>query len=531
MRRNLVLSLVIIIAVAALALGLTFVSGNKPQLGLDLQGGASVVLQPKVSVDSGVLDQAIGIIRNRVDALGVAEPEITRQGGSILIELPGVKDQDRALELVGQTAELRFRPVLQNLPPDASQPVPGATTTVAEATDSTATGSTAAGATTTVAGAGTTAAVAGGDASASTTANSTGTTVTVPTGVIPTTPADQDDPAKDVVLEEKDRDNTVVARYQLGPAALTGAGVQTAEAQINPNTGEWSVHLTMKSGTVGIDGWNQLATRCFNRDATCPTGQIAIVLDSIVKSAPVVQTPTFERDQIQITGNFSEREAKNLALVLRYGSLPVPLVPQAVQTVSASLGQDSLRAGVVSGIIGLLLVVLFMLIYYRRLGLVVPAGLCISGALLWAIVAWLGESRGLALTLAGVTGIIVSIGVTVDSYVVYFERLKDDVRLGRTLRASAERSFSGAYRTILAADGASLLGAAILWYFTVGSVRGFAFFLGLSTILDMIVSFFFTRPAVILMSRSKAFAGADVLGVHRGEAMTSEDQSLVGASR
>jgi preprotein translocase subunit SecD len=174
-------------------------------------------LQPKVSVDSGVLDQAIGIIRNRVDALGVAEPEITRQGGSILIELPGVKDQDRALELVGQTAELRFRPVLQNLPPDASQPVPGATTTVAEATDSTATGSTAAGATTTVAGAGTTAAVAGSDASASTTANSTGTTVTVPTGVVPTTPADQDDPAKEVVLEEKDRDGTVVARYQSAP--------------------------------------------------------------------------------------------------------------------------------------------------------------------------------------------------------------------------------------------------------------------------------------------------------------------------
>ena len=533
MRRNLILSLVIIVAVAALALGLTIASGNKPQLGLDLQGGASVVLQPKESVDSGVLDQAIGIIRNRVDALGVAEPEITRQGDSILVELPGVKDQDRALELVGQTAELRFRPVLQNLPPDASQPVASPSTSAA-ATDSTAAGATTtvAGATTTVGGAATTAApAAGSDASASTTADSTGTTVTVPSQVIPTTPADQDDPAKDVVLEEKDRDGTVVARYSLGPAALTGAGVQTAEAQINPNTGEWSVHLTMKSGTVGIDGWNQLATRCFNRDATCPTGQIAIVLDSIVKSAPVVQTPTFERDQIQITGNFSEREAKNLALVLRYGSLPVPLVPQAVQTVSASLGEDSLRAGVVSGLIGLLLVVLFMLIYYRRIGLVVPAGLCISGALLWAIVSWLGETRGLALTLAGVTGIIVSIGVTVDSYVVYFERLKDDVRLGRTLRSSAERSFSGAYRTILAADGASLLGAAILWYFTVGSVRGFAFFLGLSTILDMVVSFFFTRPAVILLSRRKAFAGADVLGVHRGEAMSAEDKSLVGASR
>ena len=395
MRRNLVLSLVITIAVAVIALGLTLVVGNKPQLGLDLQGGASVVLQPKESVDSGVLDQAIEIIRNRVDALGVAEPEITRQGNSILVELPGVKDQDRALSLVGQTAELRFRPTLQNLPPDASTPAPtasvtpgstttvaGATTTVANAaaTDAVASAgaaSTAAGASSTAAGASTTA------ASASTTAAS---------GVIPTTPADQDDPTKTVVLEEKDRGNAVVARYQLGPAALTGAGVETAEARVDPSSGQWSVHLTMKSGTVGIDGWNQLATRCFNRDATCPTGQIAIVLDSVVKSSPVVQTPTFTRDQIQITGNFSEREAKNLALVLRYGSLPVPLVPQAVQTVSASLGQDSLRAGIVSGIIGLLLVVLFMLIYYRRLGLVVPCGLLISGALLWSIVSYLGEN-------------------------------------------------------------------------------------------------------------------------------------------
>ena len=517
MRRSLVLSLVITIAVAVIALGLTLLVGNKPQLGLDLQGGASVVLQPKESVDSGVLDQAIEIIRNRVDTLGVAEPEITRQGNSILVGSPGVKDQDRALSLVGQTAELRFRPTLQNLPPDASTPVPTASVTPGSTT-------TVAGATTTVPGSSTTAASASStDASASTTAAAS--------QAIPTTPADQDDPTKTVVLEQKDRSNAVVARYQLGPAALTGAGVETAEARVDPSSGQWSVHLTMKSGTVGIDGWNQLATRCFNRDATCPTGQIAIVLDSVVKSAPVVQTPTFTRDQIQITGNFSEREAKNLALVLRYGSLPVPLVPQAVQTVSASLGQDSLRAGIVSGIIGLLLVVLFMLIYYRRLGLVVPCGLLISGALLWSIVAYLGESRGLALTLAGITGIIVSIGVTVDSYVVYFERLKDDVRLGRTLRSSAERSFSGAYRTILAADSASLIGAAILWYFTVGSVRGFAFFLGLSTLLDMLVSFFFTRPAVILMSRSKAFAGPDVLGVHRGEAMETDEKPLVGASR
>ncbi len=206
---------------------------------------------------------------------------------------------------------------------------------------------------------------------------------------------------------------------------------------------------------------------------------LAITLDSVVKSAPVVQTAEFEADDVSITGSFSEREAKNLALVLDYGALPVQLEPQAVQTVSASLGQDSLKAGVVSGLIGLLLVVIFMLVYYRRIGLVVPAGLCVSGALMWSIVSWLGETRGLALTLAGITGIIVSIGVTVDSYVVYFERLKDDVRLGRTLRSSAEKSFKGAYRTILAADGASLIGALLLYWLTVGSVRGFAFFLAL----------------------------------------------------
>ena len=236
-------------------------------------------------------------------------------------------------------------------------------------------------------------------------------------------------------MEEKDRGNAVVARYQLGPAALTGAGVETAEARVDPSSGQWSVHLTMKSGTVGIDGWNQLATRCFNRDATCPTGQIAIVLDSVVKSSPVVQTPTFTRDQIQITGNFSEREAKNLALVLRYGSLPVPArAPSRADRVGHASVRTRCGPASSPASIGLLLVVLFMLLYYRRLGLVVPCGLAHLGRSALVGVSYLGETQGLALTLAGITGIIVSIGVTVDSYVVYFERLKDDVRLGRTLR-------------------------------------------------------------------------------------------------
>jgi preprotein translocase subunit SecD len=248
----------------------------------------------------------------------------------------------------------------------------------------------------------------------------------------------------------------------------------------------------------------------------CPTGRLAIVLDSVVQSAPTINEPSYSKDSISISGSFSEGEAKDLALVLRYGSLPVELERQSVQTVSASLGEDSLRAGIIAGIVGLIMVAVYMLLYYRALGVVMIVGVGMSGALLYTIVSWMGETRGLALTLAGVTGIIVSIGVTVDSYVVFFERLKDEVKAGRTLRTSTERAFKRAFRTILAADISSFLGAAVLWWLTVGSVRGFAFFLGLSTILDVIVAWFFTRPTVILLSRNRFFTEMPGFGVARG---------------
>jgi preprotein translocase subunit SecD len=247
--------------------------------------------------------------------------------------------------------------------------------------------------------------------------------------------------------------------------------------------------------------------------------RIAIDLDGKVKSAPSLQTTSFQGSG-QITGNFTQREAKDLALVLKYGALPVQLQPQTVQTVSASLGKDSLHAGIVAGAVGLALVALYMVLYYRALGLVVWLGLAVSGALLYVIVTLLGETRGLALTLAGATGIIVSVGVTVDSYVVYFERLKDDIRAGKTIRSSVDRSFSRAYRTILAADMSSLIGAVVLYVLTVGSVRGFAFFLGLSTLLDMILAYFFTRPMVTLLSRSRFFTEARWVGVARGLAVS-----------
>lgn len=286
--------------------------------------------------------------------------------------------------------------------------------------------------------------------------------------------------------------------------------MSTASAQLS-QTGEWSVALEIKGG-ASIDAFNAIAAECFNGSAACPTKQLAIVLDSVVVSAPTIQQAAFERDKIQISGSFTESEAKDLALVLRYGSLPVNLEPQTVQTISPTLGEDSLRAGLLAGLLGLVLVCLYMILYYRALGVVVVLGLCVWSALNYSIISKLGVS----LTLAGVTGIVVSVGVTVDSYVVYFERLKDDLRAGRTLRSSTERAFARAFRTILAADISSFIGAALLFWLTVGPVRGFAFFLGLATILDVVVAWFFTRPIVGLLAQNRLFTNARWFGVARG---------------
>src|SRR5688500_2512945 len=466
MRRGTVASLLFIVVVALGALATTLIVGNEPQLGLDLQGGTSVVLEPKREVSRGVLNQSIEIIRNRVDALGVAEPDISRLGSNIIVQLPGVKDADRALEVVGQTAELRFRPVLEILPPEGFKP---STTTTAPA-----------------------------DPAASTT-----TTTEVPTT------KREDDKADQVVVLPEFEDDTVVARYRLGPAELTGKALKSARANFTAESGQWGVTFTMTG--EGGKQFDELAKRNYQR-------QVAIVLDGVVKSAPQINATEFKGTG-EISGDFGEREAKDLALVLRYGSLPVELEPQSTQQVSATLGKDSLRAGVTAGLAGLLLVLLYMVFYYRALGLVVLLGLCVWGMLMWSVVCFLGATSGLALSLAGAVGIIISVGVTVDSYVVYFERLKDEIRSGKTIRSSVDRGFSRAFRTILAADVSSFIGALLLFLLTVGSVRGFAFFLGLSTLLDVVVAWFFTRPLVVLLGRNRVFTEARWLGVGRGLAV------------
>ena len=507
MVRRLYFSLLGIVVLVSVLFASNLIAGNVPSLGLDLQGGASVTLQPEGEFTQSALNQAVEIISLRVNALGVSEPEITRQGDNVVVNLPGVDDQQKALDIIGRQGELLLRPVLQagTLNTDTSTTIPGSETTVVDTSvvDTTI------------------AATEGGPGSV----RSRGAATTIPASTDTTVPAPTDTtaPAADaanISISEDTTDPNVNAvllgqngeAYLVGPAGASGK-VFTSNAQAVINNGSWTVTVELQKGAAGEDLWNALTTRCFNRDATCPTARIAIALDGNVISAPTVQEAVFTGGNVQISGDFSQAEARDLAKILEFGAVPVKFSVATVQTVSPTLGKDSLRAAIISGLIGVLLVMAFFFVYYRMLTIVVVGGLMVSGALMWSIIAFISRSNGLALTLSGVAGIIVSIGVTVDSYVVFFERIKDELHSGKSLRSSAQRSFTLAWRTILAADTVSFLGALILWWLTVGSVRGFAFFLGLSTLCDVIVSYFFTRPAVLLLARSKFLQGRKILGV------------------
>jgi preprotein translocase subunit SecD len=466
----------------------TVIAQNTPVLGLDLQGGISVVLAPAGKFKKDTLDVAVNIIRQRVDARGVAEPQISRTGNTIVIDLPGVKDRSKAQRLVGRTAELRFRPVLATFAaPTKSTPKASSTTTTAKGTTTTKPGAT------TTTKAATTTTKAG--AAASATSSSTTTTTQAP-ATPPVTPLEQDTANATVILPGRHVKGQPDVLYQLGPAQLTGKGVSSASSSFNTQD-QWGVDLTMKSD--GMTAFNKMAAAQFGKPP--PTNQVAIELDGVVQSAPQFNTSHFDNNQVRISGSFSQGEASDLARLLRFGALPVQLKQLTSENVSPTLGRDQLRSGLAAGILGVALVALYMIVYYRLLGLVVWAGIVLSGMALYTLVTYLGSSVGLTLSLAGITGIIVSLGVTVDSYVVYYERLKDEVRSGKTIRSSVDRGFTRAFRTIVAADLVSLLSALVLYLLAVGSVRGFAFFLGLSTALDLIVAFFFMHPIVSLLAR------------------------------
>jgi preprotein translocase subunit SecD len=599
-RKNVIPLVATVVLVVGLFLAV-LIASEGPNLGLDLQGGVSVVLQPLVNgkkttnVKKESLDQTKQIIEKRVNAIGVGEPDVTVQGSTIVVQIPGIKDQKRALDLVGKTAELRFRPVLQNLSPTLSKadqakistlrkelkvpdgvsaeqvlnsefsargmptiPASGQSTTDNAAATTTTAPATTAAPTTTTPGTGT-----GGsrsakvarlrDAAAQTTTTAPATTSTTTTTIDPapknqygikvfknkdgavvsdlqtlyqletaksqaglgTTKPEDDKADATVILAGNEQDQNgqkVTPRYQLGPTLLTGRAVDDASAGVN-QSGQWVVNPKFKTGKDGIDLFNQAAAKCFNGDATCPTKQLGIVLDGVVISAPTIEQASFSADQIQISGSFDSNSANDLATALRYGSLPVTMQPQQVETVSATLGQGALNAALVAGAIGLGLVIAYMVFYYRLLGLVTFGALAMSGMSIWIVISFFGATAGLTLTLSGIVGIIVSIGVSLDSSVVFYENLKEDVRTGRTLRSAVDRSFTTAYGTILKADFSSLIGALVLYLLSIGPVRGFAFYLGLSTVLDLIMSYFFTRPAVALLAHSKLGERPGLFGI------------------
>jgi len=470
----------------------TIQSDKSPVLGLDLQGGTSVVLSPVGKFKNDTLDVAIDIIRNRVDTFGTLEPEITRQGSDIVIDLPGVKDRDKAIALVGKTAELRFRPVLTTLPSEVQQAKDATTTT------------------TTTPGATATTTPQPSEAEARAAIASCNDAVVQTLTSFPTTTRDADSRDACVVLPDKPG-TKASARYYLGKAALTGKGtVDTAKAEFVSGQG-WTVKMDLTSS--GSSKWDALAQQQFHK-------QVAIVLDGLVQSAPTIQPNdasfTSFGGTAVISGNFSQGGADDLAKLIRFGALPVTLKQVNVENVSPTLGSDQLHAGILAGIIGLALVAIYMLVFYRLLGLVVIAGLLLAGMAIYTLVTFLGQQISLTLTLAGVTGIIVSVGVTVDSYIVYYERLKDDVRAGASVRSSVDRAFHKSFRTILAADLVSLIGAVVLYVLAIGSVRGFAFYLGLSTILDLLIAYFFMHPLVSIMARNPRLVTMPGVGIAAG---------------
>ena len=541
MRRKVILLSVTVVLIVGCFVA-TVLGSSRPVLGLDLQGGTSIVLAPVKGSDLSTLDTAVAIIRARVSGLGIAEPNVSRQGNNIVIDLPGVKNAAEADQLVGKTAELRFRVVQASIPYSSAAILPSTTTTVKGATTTTvkgATTTTAKGATTTtVKGATTTtlghasgrigtidtvpiAAVRPQQAATTSTAAPTTTTKTTVKGATTTTvkgattttvPSADNGTCRDGKLVSADiADKQVVlpdlkhtACYLLGPTILTGRNVGTASAIVNSTSAAWEVNVHFKND----DFVKKVAVPYVQK-------QVAIELDGIVQSAPTINQGITGQD-VTISGSFTSKEAHQLALVLRYGSLPVQLVAQTAQSVSPTLGKDQLRAGILSGLIGLILVALYMIFIYRLLGLVVWTGIGLTALTFFALVSWLSSHQGLTLTLAGVTGIIVSVGVTVDSYVVYFERLKDEVRTGKTVRSSLDSGFRRAFRTIIAADLVSMIGAVVLYLFATGSVRGFAYFLGLSTALDLVLAYCFMWPFVSVLARRPALVRMGGVGIAAG---------------
>jgi preprotein translocase subunit SecD len=562
-----------------------------PKLGLDLEGGAQVILKAQSTggktPTKSSMDQARQIITNRVNGLGVSSAEVVTQGSDrIVVSVPGAGAND--IKDVGGTALLNFRPLLMEpvtvaapaptgsaSPSGSGSAAPSGSTTAKPSASATAKPSASAtakpassspsahGRVVPHAAASTSPAAspaASSSAPSATPLPSSGATgspapsgsASGSAGADPGAPVDQwkllgftppatpaavaalpaaqasaltkaiqswpcnnitkplDVPTKPVITCDQEN----VTKYLLGPVIVAGTEVKTAAARAPGSTqGQltWSVALDLKP--KGQSAWAAYTAK--HNVTVNPNdigNQVADTLDTKVIVNSTIQGTI--SGTTEITGNFDETRATNLANSLKYGALPLNFVQQAATSISPTLGTDQLKAGLLAGGIGLALVVVYSLVYYRALGLVTIASLVVSGALTYAMLVILGQQIGFTLTLAGIAGFIVAVGITADSFVVFFERIKDEVHEGRTARVAIPRAWERSRRTILSADTVSFLAAATLYYFAAGDVKGFAFTLGLSTVLDLVVVFLFTHPLVALFSRSAAFGSARFTGLN-----------------
>ncbi|WP_425562465.1 protein translocase subunit SecD [Microlunatus ginsengisoli] len=522
-------------AIIAALYGLMAVSGNwTPKLGLDLQGGTTITLTAKNTSGTGQVDPtslqlAKTIIQSRVDSLGVGESEVTTSGNNqIVVSVPNVQ-QDELVRLVGQTAQLRFRAVYDVqpvTPPASANPSPSGEATSAPSSEPT--GSASAG----------TKPSASQSAAAEPSATATGngrpapalpTAPGTPQPARPSTQGSGTPPDKAMSWQPSEQDTSDFAaftcdeadkmpdvpdqplfacnqekteKYLLGPTIIEGNQLTTAQAGVPQNNLAWVVNLEFNSG--GAAAFEQATGELASRSD--PQNRFAIVLDGEVISAPSVSS-AIPGGRAEISGNFNQQSATQLANVLKYGALPLAFDVSEVSNVSATLGGEQLRAGIIAGIVGLALVVIYCFLYYRGLGVVVVASLAVAAAITYAAMVLLGGSVGFALNLPGIAGAIVAIGITADSFVIYFERIRDEVREGRSLRTAVETGWRRARQTVLIADAVSMLSAVILFILAIGSVKGFAFTLGLTTVIDVLVCFMFTKPLMSLLARTKFYGG------------------------
>jgi preprotein translocase subunit SecD len=543
----------------------------KVGLGLDLSSGTQVVLQAHTTKgvpSQGAMQQAISVLLSRVNGTGNSGAQVQQQGGDLInVSIPG-QPPENVLKLVSTTAKMSFRPVLLVQPytgatsnpsakpsssatpsgsatPSTSASTsasPKASTNALSARHASATASATATATSTAKASTSATPTASASASPSATA-STPTTygasskvnaatmklfnkLVCKPGPNSTTVNDNWKSSVGYSLNKDQYDDTssqIVScdptgmKYALGPAVFEGPDVTSVNTGILQNSTQWVVNITLNGkaasafGTLTTNDYNSYYANAQAGDANSQyLDQTALVLDGDVQTAPEISSP-ITAGNVQITGpapnGFTQAEAEQLANILRFGSLPLSFTPLTVSTISAELGHSSLDAGLAAGIIGLVLVVIYMFIYYRGLGLVSVSSLLIAALLAYLSVVLLSRYQNYTMELSGIAGLVVAIGITADSFIVFFERLRDEVRDGKTLRPAVESGWKRARRTILVSDTVSFLAAVLLYHFAVSDVQGFAYTLGLTTLIDVLVVFLFTKPMVTLLAGTKFYGG------------------------